>query len=45
MVGEIEGDTKDVSYLNGKGMSDSEDDLVAEVNAWNNAIIDEILWY
>ena len=51
MVGEVEGgvkdkeDTKEVSYVDGLGACDYEDDLVAEVNAWNSSIIDEILWY
>ena len=51
LVGEIEGevkegeDTKEVAHVDGLGASDYEDDLVAEVEAWNNAIIDDILWF
>ena len=51
LVGEIEGgvkdeaDTKEVAYVDGLGARDYEDDLVAEVEAWNSAIIDDILWY
>ncbi len=46
-VGEVETEeeSKDVSYLNGVGMSSSEDEMIAEVEDWNNALIDEILWY
>ena len=46
-VGEVETEeeSKDVSYLNGAGMSSSEDEMIAEVEDWNNALIDEILWY
>ncbi len=39
LVGEIEEDIKDVSYLDGK------DDLIDEIDMWNKAIIDDILWY
>jgi hypothetical protein len=39
LVGEIEEDIKDVSYLDGK------DDLMEEIDMWNKAIIDDILWY
>jgi uncharacterized Zn-finger protein len=38
LVGEIEEDIKDVSYLDGK------DDLIDEIDMWNKAIIDDILW-
>ena len=31
---------KDVSYLDGKN-----DDLEEEIDMWNKAIIDDILWY
>ncbi len=46
-VGEVETEEerKDVSYLDGVGMSSSEDEMIAEVEDWNNALIDEILWY
>ena len=37
--GENEEDIKDVSYLDGK------DDLMEEIDRWNNAIIDNIMWY
>ena len=40
LVGEIEEDIQDVSYLNGKN-----DDLEEEIDMWNKAIIDDILWY